>query len=89
MIPKSAGGGSSGNAPTLLIEGNASIDGVLNVELLGNFTPTQGDEFPVITAGTRDGEFDTIDGIQVAADRCRWTRRSIPCNGAGREVLPR
>ncbi len=52
----------------LLVDGNASIDGGLNVELLGDFTPTQGDQFPVITAGTRDGEFDTIDGIQVAAD---------------------
>ncbi len=52
----------------LLVDGNASIDCELNVELLGDFTPDQGDQFPVITAGTRDGEFDTIDGIQVAAD---------------------
>ncbi len=52
----------------LLVDGNASIDGELNVELLGDFTPDHGDQFPVITAGTRDGEFDTIDGIQVAAD---------------------
>ena len=52
----------------LLVDGNASIDGELNVELLGDFTPDPGDQFPVITAGTRDGEFDAIDGIQVAAD---------------------
>ena len=52
----------------LLVDGNASIDGELNVELLGDFTPDHGDQFPVITAGTRDGEFDAIDGIQVAAD---------------------
>ena len=52
----------------LLVDGNASIDGDLNVELLGGFTPDHGDQFPVITAGTRDGEFDTIEGIQVAAD---------------------
>ena len=52
----------------LLVNGNASIDGELNVELLGDFTPDHGDQFPVITAGTRDGEFDAIDGIQVAAD---------------------
>ena len=52
----------------LLVDGNASIDGELSVELLGDFTPDHGDQFPVITAGTRDGEFDAIDGIQVAAD---------------------
>ncbi len=52
----------------LLVDGNASLDGELNVELLGDFTPDHGDQFPVITAGTRDGEFETIDGIQVAAD---------------------
>ncbi len=52
----------------LLVDGNAFLDGELNVELLGDFTPDHGDQFPVITTGTRDGEFDTIDGIQVAAD---------------------
>jgi len=52
----------------LLVDGNASLDGELNVELLGGFTPDHGDQFPVITAGTRDGEFDAIEGIQVAAD---------------------
>jgi len=52
----------------LLVDGNASLDGELNVELLGDFTPDHGDQFPVITASTRDGEFDAIDGIQVAAD---------------------
>ena len=48
----------------------------MNVELLGDFTPDHGDQFPVITAGTRDGEFDAIDGIQVAAD-LTWHRSTI------------
>ena len=39
----------------LLVDGDVSLDGALNVELLGGFIPGQHDEFPVVTAITLDG----------------------------------
>jgi len=35
----------------------------LDIELINDFTPDFGDLFPVITAGTRVGTFDQINGV--------------------------
>jgi len=52
----------------LLVDGDVALDGALNVELLGDFIPGQRDEFPVVTATTRDGDFETITGLQATPD---------------------
>ena len=45
----------------LFIEDNVGIEALLNVDLLGGFTPAPGDEFTVATFGTITGNFRVIN----------------------------
>ncbi|QEG37245.1 beta strand repeat-containing protein [Bythopirellula goksoeyrii] len=45
----------------LIVTGMASLSGTLNLALLG-FTPAAGNTFTILTAGTRTGTFDSVNG---------------------------
>lgn len=45
--------------------GTASLDGRLNLGFPSGFAPNAGDAFPIITADTRTGTFDQINGVLV------------------------
>jgi trimeric autotransporter adhesin len=54
------GGAGAGQSDQLQVTGNASLAGTLNVVLVDNFVPAQGDSFPILTfMGTLAGDFDT------------------------------
>jgi len=44
----------------LAVSATASLDGTLLVELIDGFTPLVGDQFVVLTAGTRNGTFASV-----------------------------
>ena len=50
---------------TLAVAGMALLDGTLQVNLAGGFMPGSGDSFPVVTYGSRMGEYATVDGGTV------------------------
>ena len=54
----------------LVATGQVSLDGTLEISASGGFTPSIGDQFPLIEAGTLSGEFDHIIGPTV--DGGRW-----------------
>jgi hypothetical protein len=47
-------------ADTLVIDGEAMLGGALDVSLLGDFTPTLGDNWQIITAGEISGVFSSV-----------------------------
>ncbi|MCI0394770.1 MAG: hypothetical protein L0322_07495, partial [Chloroflexi bacterium] len=44
------------------INGQASLDGTLDVSLLGGYVPSPGDSFTVMTFNSRAGQFATVNG---------------------------
>lgn len=44
----------------LVVNGSATLDGVLEILLLGDYQPLAGDQFPVFDFARTLGEFDTI-----------------------------
>lgn len=56
-------GAGAGQFDELLVSGAASLDGTLDVELVGGFSPALNDMFPIISAtGGVSGVFDTLAG---------------------------
>jgi hypothetical protein len=53
------GGTAPGAFDQLLISGNASLDGLLQVVLFGLFTPGLGDSFQIMTFASRGGDFSS------------------------------
>lgn len=54
------GGTAAGQYDQLHVKGNVSLAGTLNVSLVNNFMPTQGQSFQIITyMGTLSGDFGT------------------------------
>ncbi len=47
----------------LAVTGSAALGGTLNVSLLGGYTPSLGNWFPVLTFGSRSGDFATETGL--------------------------
>ena len=45
----------------LVVTGNANLAGTLDVSLLGEFHPSPGDSFTVLTYGSRTGTFTTVN----------------------------
>jgi hypothetical protein len=45
----------------LVVTGQAALDGTLAVALINGFVPASGDTFPIITAGSVQGVFATLD----------------------------
>jgi hypothetical protein len=50
----------------LIVAGEAQLAGTLEITRLNNFVPDPVDVYPVISAGTISGNFDTITGSEVA-----------------------
>jgi len=50
------------------VTANVSINGSLDIALLNNFAPDYFDEFDILTAGSRTGEFDQINGALINPD---------------------
>ena len=69
-------------AGDLFIEDNAGIEALLNVDLLGGFTPAPGDEFAIATFGTITGNFQVINDNSPFVDFV-----SIVDEGAGTVTL--
>ena len=46
----------------LAVTGTATLDGTLNVDLIGGFTPSPGDTFQIMTYASSTGTFATING---------------------------
>ena len=53
----------------LLVSDEASLQGTLEVLALGGFSPSIGDQFPIIVAGSLLGEFDEIVGPNIPGGR--------------------
>ena len=49
----------------LNVDGVATLSGTLNVALINGFSPADGDTFEVLTFGSRSGDFDTKNGLDL------------------------
>lgn len=47
------------------IANGASLNGVLNIELICQFVPAIGDTFAIVTANTVTGQFPTVNGLSI------------------------
>jgi hypothetical protein len=63
-----AGSGAS-QFDQLAVSGAATLDGTLNLSLVGSFVPNIGDSFDVLTFGARSGVFATINGLGIGSGR--------------------
>ncbi|HEX5175934.1 MAG TPA: hypothetical protein VFV83_02840, partial [Chthoniobacteraceae bacterium] len=68
-----AGGNPGAQHDQLTIGGTATVDGTLNVDLLGTFVPASGAQFRVVQSANNPGSFDTLTGdsaslVQTAGD---------------------
>lgn len=50
----------------LAVSGAVSLNGTLNIALAQNYTPSQGDEFTILTYASRSGQFSEVNGPTVA-----------------------
>ncbi len=57
------GPSSSGSFGQIAVTGTAALAGTFNLSLLNNFTPSVGDNYPVITFASSTGAFGTINGL--------------------------
>jgi hypothetical protein len=60
------GGTGAGQFDVLAVTGNASLAGAMDVGFLGGFTPGSSDTFRVLTAGSRNGNFQFVNGTLLA-----------------------
>ncbi|MDP2207407.1 MAG: hypothetical protein Q8K98_01365, partial [Bacteroidota bacterium] len=51
----------------LIITGNATFQGKLNIALINPFRPIDNDSFQIISYGTRTGKFDTVSGLNIGS----------------------
>jgi len=63
------GGTQAGQFGQMVVTGAVNLAGILTVTLVGGYSPTTGDAFPVLTYGSRNGDFDTgPDGFDYNFD---------------------
>jgi len=55
----------SGKFGRMNITGTANLDGVLNIVLVDGFGPRAGQSFEIMTFGSRNGQFSTVNGLVV------------------------
>ena len=53
----------------LAISGSATLNGSLNISLIGGFVPNPGDTFQIMTFGSRSGSFTTTNGLDLGGGR--------------------
>jgi hypothetical protein len=63
------GGAAAGTYAQLVVNGTATLDGTLQVNLLGDYVPAVGDRFTVLTFGGRNGDFAFYDLPDLGAGR--------------------
>ena len=63
-------------ADQLLISGNASLDGTLDVSLTGGFTPGAGNTFHILSFTGLTGKFATLD-LPTLAGGLSWNTASF------------
>lgn len=83
------GGLGEGESDQLRILGDAWLDGVLEIELLGGFQPGLGDRFVLLDAwesGSLDGSFDFVD-LPVLPEQLAW-ETSLDSRGLSLQVVP-
>jgi RHS repeat-associated protein/uncharacterized repeat protein (TIGR01451 family) len=56
----------SGQFGQVAVQSAANLDGNLNVSLVNGFTPSSGQDFPVMTFGSASGSFATVTGLGTA-----------------------
>jgi hypothetical protein len=47
------------------VAGSVWLDGVLGLSLIDGFVPSWGESFEIVTFGSRDGDFDTVNGTDL------------------------
>jgi hypothetical protein len=52
----------------LAVSNGASLKGTLNIKLINGFVPASGATFTILTAGTRTGQFSTVNGSNFAVE---------------------
>ena len=57
------GGASAGEYDQVQVGGRATLDGALDVVLIGGYLPLPYESFAVVTCGSRDGQFATVTGL--------------------------
>jgi fibronectin-binding autotransporter adhesin len=60
------GGAQANMFDRLLIAGNATLDGTLEISLINGFVPQVGDSFVILTTNARQGQFATVNGTVIA-----------------------
>ncbi len=58
----------SGLFRSLVIGGNAALDGTLSIELVNSFVPVVDDQFEVMTFSSRSGDFAVVNGLDLPGD---------------------
>jgi hypothetical protein len=61
------GGTAAGQFSQVSVTGLATLDGTLNVTLVGGFTPAAGNTFQIVPFGSSNGDFATKTGFRVGA----------------------
>jgi hypothetical protein len=51
----------SGQFGRLVVTGQANLDGTLQIDLVNGYTPNSGDSFTIVTYGSRNGDFATLN----------------------------
>lgn len=49
----------------LFVSGTASLDGILNISLLGSFDPPEGEEFVILNSDSFNGQFNEVNGPAI------------------------
>ena len=53
----------------LQISGAASLAGTLSISLINDFDPAINDIFEILTYGSHEGEFESIEGLEISAGK--------------------
>jgi autotransporter-associated beta strand protein len=64
----------------VLVSGNASLDGTLNVSLLNGFTPTAGNSFDIFDWSTESGSFASLN-LPLLASGLNWDTTQLYSSG--------
>lgn len=59
------GGTSSSDMGRIEVQDIAQLGGVLNIELVNGFKPAEGDAFEILTFESREGDFETVTGLDL------------------------
>lgn len=73
LIMEVAGTGAAGEADgfdQIVVAGDAEFNGVLDVRMLGDFTPTAGQVYDIIAYSSRTGEFAEYKGLELGNGLC-------------------